>query len=80
MEIQRPFRQCGYWKDPQQIKHLLLMQPFRIQQAKAAAEEINDAFNLAPLNDPNYHSVDPQDVAAMQTHLTTPEQQQLATL
>ena len=56
------------------------MQPFKVQHAETTAEEIADAFNLIPLKEANYHHVDPQEVASMQTHLTTTQQQQLTTL
>ena len=47
--IQHPFRPHEYWCDSQCIKDLLLMQPYKIQQAETASKEDLDFFPIYSL-------------------------------
>jgi len=71
--ITTPFKPYNHWKEPQRIKDLLFVPPFKIQQEEVKQEE---AFAVEILPS-DYKKTEINELCKTQDHLTAKQQQQL---
>jgi len=69
------FKARDYWREPQRIKDLLFVPPFKIQQAEQKHEEA-EAFTVQILPS-DYKKTEIEELCKAQDHLTPAQQEQL---